>query len=295
MQNVQTGYTPEFGLGAVYAGQNAADTQTNNQLDILKSFLANQREQQMQPLDVQIKQWDAASAQDKLNDPEYRDWLRKGYVGQMKSQDAAGNTAQVLAPFKQKAEQSQLENDATKQNLLFTIMDMDKKIRQGGDTDEQGNLVPFTPQDKQQLQALRQQHIEQLGSTPEFWQKQQLQTDRLESNEYIAQLKADAAKKQLQDPKYKEQLAAAMKTLGDPSASPEDKERAADFYQRHAFLVQVANPANFKQSIDLSKYNIPLNPPPIVASGSQPPAQPAAKPAGGGTTIKYDSKGNRLP
>ena len=61
--------------------------------DILKAFLANQKEQQQQPLDTLIKTWEAAHAQDKLNSPEYRDSMLKGYMGQMNSQIAAGKKA----------------------------------------------------------------------------------------------------------------------------------------------------------------------------------------------------------
>lgn len=246
MQNVQTGYIPEFGLGAVYAGQNAADTQTSNQLDILKAFLANQREQQIQPLDVQVKQWDAASAQDKLNDPEYREWLRKGYIGQMQSQDAAGNTAQVLAPFKQKAEQTQLENDYKRNNVLGTLMDIDSKLNQGGSPDEQGNIVPFTDQDKSVLGKLRQRHIEQLANTPEFYQKQSLQNDRLDSAENLALLKMQNAiklqelKAQIkQDPKTAEAVMASLLTKqqsGVPLTSAEKEvwDLAAAVVERKA-------------------------------------------------------------
>ena len=49
---IETGYKPEFGLGAVYQGFNAANADMSAQEELIKQFLANQREQQMQPLDI---------------------------------------------------------------------------------------------------------------------------------------------------------------------------------------------------------------------------------------------------
>ena len=53
---IETGYKPEFGLGAVYQGFNAANADNSAELEIIKQFLANQREQQMQPLDIKKAQ-----------------------------------------------------------------------------------------------------------------------------------------------------------------------------------------------------------------------------------------------
>lgn len=50
---IETGYKPEFGLGALYQGFNAANADQSAQEELLKQFLANQREQSMQPLDIE--------------------------------------------------------------------------------------------------------------------------------------------------------------------------------------------------------------------------------------------------
>jgi len=199
MNPISTGYKPEYGLGAVYQGINAADSEALNQEEIIKAYLANQREQQMQPLDVQTKQWDAASAQDKLNNPQYRKMALDGFIGQMQLQAAAGETAQLLAPFKRQTEQAQLGYDKGKLDVLRTIQDIDSKLRSGGGTDEQGNVVPFSPQDKATMEQLRQSHVADLANTPEFFQKQTLRNDINKSNEYIAQLKAHQTQKNKQD------------------------------------------------------------------------------------------------
>lgn len=90
---IETDYRPNFGLGAYYQGINAANAKQLTEEDILKAFLANQKEQNEQPLDLMIKQWQAAHAQDQMNDPEYRKSMLDGYMGQMKTQIANGKKA----------------------------------------------------------------------------------------------------------------------------------------------------------------------------------------------------------
>lgn len=90
---IETDYRPNFGLGAYYQGINAANAKQLTEEDILKAFLANQKEQNEQPLDLMVKQWQAAHAQDQLNSPEYRKSMLDGYMGQMQSQIAAGRKA----------------------------------------------------------------------------------------------------------------------------------------------------------------------------------------------------------
>ena len=93
---IETGYKPEFGLGAVYQGFNAANADNSAELEIIKQFLANQREQAMQPLDITkaqltnegmasdnlVKAFQGAQAQ-KQNTPEmlqaFVDSTRAGY------------------------------------------------------------------------------------------------------------------------------------------------------------------------------------------------------------------------
>ena len=86
---IETDYRPNFGLGAYYQGINAANAKQLTEEDILKAFLANQKEQNEQPLDLMVKQWQATHAQDQMNSPEYRQAMLDGYIGQMKSQIAA--------------------------------------------------------------------------------------------------------------------------------------------------------------------------------------------------------------
>ena len=90
---IETDYKPNFGLGAFYQGINAANSKQLSEEEILKAFLNNQKEQNEQPLDLMIKQWQAAHAQDQMGSPEYRKSMLDGYMGQMNSQVAAGKKA----------------------------------------------------------------------------------------------------------------------------------------------------------------------------------------------------------
>ena len=125
MQNINTGYTPEFGLGAFFAGQNAANTQAANEEELARLFLANQRELSMQPLDVQRKQlevpgleYDAALARAKRSDPNYISKVLQGYMGQMNSQIAAGRGAMATEPSKTAAAIQQNQNALSEAGLM---------------------------------------------------------------------------------------------------------------------------------------------------------------------------------
>lgn len=118
MNQINTGYQPQFALGALYQGENAADIEQSNQLELIKNALANLREQQSQPMDMRIKAMEAARA-DAMNTPEMLDAYQRGYIGQNNSQDAAGKLALGLLPFKQAAEEAQLNNSTAQSKLGF--------------------------------------------------------------------------------------------------------------------------------------------------------------------------------
>lgn len=146
LPQIETGYKPEFGLGALYQGFNAANADQMSEQDILKAFLANQREQQQQPLDMLIKQWDAAHSQDKLNSPDYRNATLQGYIGQMNSQSAAGNLAQQTLANKILSENQELSNKARQGNLLEQFQN-----EQMNPTQQQGQIgFPIQQQEQNQ-------------------------------------------------------------------------------------------------------------------------------------------------
>ena len=125
MQAIQTNYVPYGALGAMFAGMNAANADDENEQNLAKLFLANQREQQSMPLDIQskelanrVQEYQAKLADAKRNDPNYIPMELKGQTAQMQSQITAADKGKALLPFQLKAEQGTLENQ-TKQNDLL--------------------------------------------------------------------------------------------------------------------------------------------------------------------------------
>jgi len=139
MQNINTGYQPEFGLGAFFAGQNAANTQAANEEELARLFLANQRELSMQPLDIQRKQlempgleYDAKLARAKAADPDYINKALQGYMGQMNSQIAAGRGALATEPGKTALTNVQQEAALKEAGLLNKLWGMKEGGATGG-------------------------------------------------------------------------------------------------------------------------------------------------------------------
>jgi len=251
MQTIETGYKPEFGLGAYFAGQNAANAEDLNQEELIKAYLANRQSAQMNPLLVDEKQqsvdqsrimnplevfakqntnrvgeYDAAYADKKRLDPDYMDANLRGQIGQMQTQEAAGKTANALQPFRQRAEQSQLESEAGKQDVLWTMQDIDKQLAAGGGTDASGNVVPFTPMQKMFMENKRAELTDQLKSTPEFAGKKELSDDKIE-----AQLEAQRIRMQGQLD------AAEQKAIQTSAKALSDKQLYAKAYQIISGLV----------------------------------------------------------
>lgn len=115
---IETDYKPNFGLGAYYQGINAANAKQLSEEEILKAFLNNQKEQNEQPLDLMVKQWQATHAQDLMGSPEYRQSMLNGYMGQMNSQIAAGKKAQDTLATEIPAINQENKNKLQVANLL---------------------------------------------------------------------------------------------------------------------------------------------------------------------------------
>lgn len=118
---ISTGYKPEFGLGALYQGMNAANVNQSAELELIKQFLANQRETQMQPVDLDQAKQNVLAGMYKT-DPRYQQGMTDMIEGQGYSNLAAGQTAQGLQQFKQEAGQAELQNQAVKERLFGNMM-----------------------------------------------------------------------------------------------------------------------------------------------------------------------------
>jgi len=310
MQTISTGYQPEFGLGAYFQGQNAANTEASNKEELIKAFLANQQAQQdyqqksqMNPLDVfakeksnQVAEYDATYAQKKLNDPNYMDANIAGQIGQMQTQQAAGKTALGLQPFKQEAEKSNLEGQKATNETLWTINDIDDKLAAGGGTDENGNVVPFNQMQKMFMQNKRNQLTEQLKATPEFQGKKELADDKSASAIEVANIRAqaaiDAAEKRAEaskkDAKYNEILMQQMQTLANPSASPQEKQVAQQVLDMHRMNKLYSNPSAWQEGLDMGKLGLQMAPSVIERAGA---GMPSNKPV----VINNTEEWNKLP
>lgn len=86
---IETGYKPEYGLGALYQGFNAANADQMAQEDLLKQFLANQREVSSQPIDIEQLKQNLAAGEYRTT-PEYQIGMRDTISGQGMSNLAAG-------------------------------------------------------------------------------------------------------------------------------------------------------------------------------------------------------------
>lgn len=180
---IETGYKPEFGLGAVYQGFNAANADNSAELEIIKQFLANQREQQMQPLDVNIKQTESDRATVGRS-PEMLDAYQRGYIGQNNSQDAAGQKAMALLPFQIAAEQAKAKRDTSSDNLfgrMFGGME-----RQYDQSLPENDRIAAATESVALANTLKQ-------NDPKFLQNQQINEMKDDTREYIAELNARKA------------------------------------------------------------------------------------------------------
>ena len=180
LTTINTGYIPEFALGAMYAGENAATNRMSNQLEIVKNFLANQREQQMQPLDITkaqltnegmasdnlVKAFQGAQAQ-KQNTPEmlqaFVDSTRAGYNENIRQDEIDS----LLQPFKKNAVPSQGQT-------LVADAGVDAQL-----AGERQRIL--TMPDGPERRAAAEQYSRNVatrGYTPEFWGKNELENTK---------------------------------------------------------------------------------------------------------------------
>lgn len=114
---IETGYKPDGALGALYQGFNAANVDQSAELELIKQFLANQREQQMQPLDVEKAQQDLLANAFKTSD-RYQTGMADMIEGQGYSNLTAGKNAKALEAFTKAAKQAELESSTAKDTLF---------------------------------------------------------------------------------------------------------------------------------------------------------------------------------
>ena len=172
LPQIDTGYKPEFALGALYHGMNAANTQQSAEMELIKQFLANNREEQMQPMEVGMKGFDFAKQQALHNNPNYLPQFVKGQIGDSVVKEMQGNEAtrkgelgNLLQPFAKQQIPIEQGTKTTQLQMQNELAQIDQLLGNGG-FDQFGNQA--TPEQMKTLGALRQQIVDRMGQTPEL-------------------------------------------------------------------------------------------------------------------------------
>jgi hypothetical protein len=150
MTPISTGYQPEFGLGALYQGFNAANADRLNEEEVLKHFLQNQKDIREAPLNQIIKQWEAKQAEGKMGDPEYLAKMLEGYKGQMNSQIAAGNKG--MRTWESAAASDNQENK--NKEFIGGLLEQFNKGRMGQTPEQPQGGIGFNMQPPEQVSPI---------------------------------------------------------------------------------------------------------------------------------------------
>jgi hypothetical protein len=93
-----------------------------------------------------------------------------------------------------------------------------------------------------------------------------------------AEIQAAAAKKELKDPKYNEQLAAAFRTRASATATEQEKYEANMFIWLDQQRRFVANPSAYNPRMDMGQMGMPMMPTPVAQGRAQEPTPPSGTP-----------------
>lgn len=270
IENISTGYKPEFALGALYHGFNAGSADNASQLSNLIQEQALQKARIADPMDLIQKFYEAKLADAKTQSTDYIPAQIRGQIGQMNTQDAAGTLAQGLLQFRQKAGEAELTSEASK-NRLFG--NMYKGIEQQHDQS--------LPPDQREAAAQRGFFLADTLSRvdPKIMAQERMLGQKIDSAEEIAAMRLAAERerhqKQQNDPKYKEQLAAMFKVMADPNATPQQKYEAQMFITLDQQSKLYASGGGYKQDINMGQMGLPMNPAPVQQLTLPQPPNPA--------------------
>lgn len=158
----ETDYKPQFGLGAVYAGENSAMANQLNMQELIKAFLSNQRETSMQPLDIAKNQLEA-NRSTQLNTPAMLEAFVRGKQGEMQSAQAAGEYDTSVLPTRidSTTSDNMLKAFGNKQNLDTRLAE--EALATG--VDQAGNRV--SPEQQNVLSKLRENRMKFAVDSPD--------------------------------------------------------------------------------------------------------------------------------
>lgn len=199
LPTIDTGYKPEFGLGAVYQGFNAAHADMSAEEELVKQFLANQREQQMQPLDIRKANL--------TNEGMVFDNMKKSLEGH---QSRAMDTPELLqafvadkrAGFNKNIRQDELDGllhkfrkDAVPSQGQTLVADAGADAQLAGER-QRIMVMPDGPERRAAAEQYSR-NVATRGYTPEFWGKNEVENTKgywdLEKANIAAAAQRDAA------------------------------------------------------------------------------------------------------
>jgi len=317
-QEISTGYKPEFTLGGLYHGFNAANAEDLSQEELLKQYLANQREQQMQPLDIEKAQltnqgigFDMSGKQlaAEQADLQRTPAMLQGFIDSKQAGYDEANrknkVGQLLQPFVE--QQVPLEQGAKTAQLDIAkqIADIDKVL--AGGADPYGNVA--APNQLPLWEKERAALVTRLGNTPELAGKTALENTK---GQWDYDKGVDVAKIMAQSREHTGANAtsqAAVKLAGQATqevnvlnaqlAKLQSKEGEMEFNQNFLKVPEAQRTAAYRESINTMKQQLAeakrvqqhymsMTGIPTVPNASSTQAAPSA------SVIKYDSKGNRI-
>ena len=201
---IETGYKPEYALGALYQGFNAGNADMSSREEILRQFLANEKAKQMNPLEVEQRQLENrgigfdlvgrelnANRNAGLMTPEMLSKFVQSKGAEMDESINKGETSNMLQPFVR--QQIPLEQGAKTKQLESAneLAQIDALLNNGG-YDSYGNQA--TPEQMQQWQQMRTGIVERMGQTPDLYGKSALEHIKGGYDLQRAEIAANAAR-----------------------------------------------------------------------------------------------------
>jgi len=152
---IETGYKPQFSLGALYQGFNAGSADNAAQLANLAKEWELQKSRAEDPYKVLSSMYQGNLDNAKMQDPNYIPWQLAGQVGQMQTQEAAGRKAQALSESDIAAAKQENKNKLISGELDYkTYQEQNRmfdELLAGGGQQPQGKIAfPMYPQQEQQ-------------------------------------------------------------------------------------------------------------------------------------------------
>jgi len=144
IENIATGYKPEFALGALYHGFNAGSADNASQLSNLIQEQALQKSRIGDPLDLIKKQYEAMVANAQMQNPDYIPAQMQGDMGKFASSAAKGKIDSSSVDDQIKALLAELAQKTGKSNLLSQFQN-----QQQSDI----NAIGQTPQEPVSMQT----------------------------------------------------------------------------------------------------------------------------------------------